>query len=145
MLYINSKNNCALADRLKPETEREGLERKAHRSASSRSEDLKRKARPRHFLSGARPKEKNPSSKIQAPNSKDCTLRITNGRITNMGAGFNFGVLVFGFWSLVFGIWSLVFSKGGDWFIYQKKKNAVSIRQIIYLCKLKIIYESLKM
>jgi len=35
-----------MADRLKPETERKGLERKAHSAVSSRREDLQRKARP---------------------------------------------------------------------------------------------------
>ncbi len=36
--------------------ERKGLERKAHSAASSRREDLQRKARPRQFLVGDAPK-----------------------------------------------------------------------------------------
>ena len=93
-----------------------------------------------------------PRSKIQIPRIALYELRMGELRIWGRVLisdiwvlVFGFWYLVCGFWSLVFGIWSLVFSKGDDWFIYQTKKNAVSLRQIIYLCKLKIIYESLKM
>ena len=57
-----------------------------------RREELERKARP----AGMRPKEKDPNTKYQIPNSKNiptnpdtlCTGQVTNLRITNWEVGF---------------------------------------------------------
>ncbi len=63
--------------------ERKGLERKAHRGAYLRPEDLESKARPPDFLGGMRHK-KDPNSKFKDPNTKNA---ITNYEYANCEYG----------------------------------------------------------